>query len=349
VLVELILAWWASSAGEMSNVPNGKSYANYREPGAGYSSYKEPGHGYNIPSVTTYGTTPIPDLFGELPVINEGVGNYHINHYIAFFNAPTKSANDCPKILTAFYNKFPFIFANAFTGNFATAAWGKGSDAERSDLGNLTFKGNKTIKFTVGGQLGGYINQLAGFGHDDWVSIQMEPRERKSFYALTLKRGWTTSNEEIARFAVPLVASPAGPIIGKLTVDEAIDINQRHFLAGRRSWRVGYDQSARLLFVETAALERSSHEFYRFMENFDWLRSQIDRIWIGLLVNFATIFKFELSIAAAASYTDPQSPYSLSSADVFHVSAERESLAEALKVDWFSSVIRRHVGLITDL
>ena len=332
------------------------SYANYRDSGAGYSPYQQSAQGYNnVPSVTTYATTPTPatpargdELFNSLPALSEGVGPYHINHYVAFFDAPKLTPSDCPKLLTAFYNKFPFIFSNAFTGNYASAAWGKGTDAGQSQIRSLTFQSHQTVKFALGGQFGGFVEQMIGFAHDDWVAMQMEPQERKSFYALTLKRKWMTIQEAAA---VGLAAAAvAGPIVGTLGGGVAIDINQHHFLAGRRSWRVGFDLAAQLFFVETAALERSSGWFYSLMEGFPWLRSQVDKIWIALLGNFVTVFNnFSLNIGASPLYTDPQSPYSLSSADVFHVAAETDSLPDALKVDWFSEVIKRHVGLITDL
>jgi len=121
----------------------------------------------------------------------------------------------------------------------------------------------------------------------------------KSFYGDTLIRYWETEFEKSVDGAAKLrtawvLALSAGPIgaiainlLADWAIDELIAMNRRHFLAGTRSWRVGYDKVFNSFFVETMAVERFSDSFYEILDGyaFDY-HADVPRIWSNLINNY---------------------------------------------------------------
>ncbi len=92
-------------------------YERYTDPGSGYGPHTNPRGGYPTAAAPTYLTTPTPKGeeeqradFTYLSTIKDGVGNYHMNHFIAYF-APTVNKFQPVTSIKFFYQNFCKIFS----------------------------------------------------------------------------------------------------------------------------------------------------------------------------------------------------------------------------------------------
>lgn len=142
-------------------------------------------------------------------------------------------------------------------------------------------------------------------------------------------------------FEVEALSSSVGKHAPKFTL-AAIMVNQHHFLAGRRSWKVGYDDSLNMFYVETATFERSSHAVYEKAESSGLLREDIKQLWVHLVVNFAA----EIGVKLITSYLPPGYEFV---ENVAYRADAKESGSASLNAPWFAQVLKRHPGLVRDL
>lgn len=302
-------------------------YEKYTDPGSGYGPHTSPGEGYPTAAVPSYLTTPTPKGeeradFTYLSTIKDGVGNYHMNHFVAYFE-PTVDKFQPVTSIKFFYQNFCKIFS---LNNVATVA------PERA----RKFKGLDVVKFTIGGNLGKVHLQLFGRAHDDWVAMQMA-KDGKSFYGITLKREWFEAVDNWEK-----VINAGSPKVGPAVSPMLMEANRRHFLAGRRSWRVDYDRGLGLYYVETAAFERSSHVLYQATEQTGLLRETIRELWTNQLENYpVTLCPIKAMNLVPTGYE--------AKGNVAYKTGEDASAQKALLTDWFSEVLKRHPGLVTDL
>jgi hypothetical protein len=317
------------------------SYQQFTDPGGGYGPSAN--KGYSPAATPSYLPAPtpkqtdaaLPDFTYQSPIA-DGVGNYHANHFVAYFSARNDTFQRVHSI-PIFYSEFCNIFG---LSNIAKAFLDK----------TRNFKGLDVVKFTVGGNIGNKLshNHVAGLVHDDWVAMQIA-KDGGSFYGTTLKREWF---EPIDRKLflwiseggknVP-VLGPIGPLLAPIIVEA----NKRHFLAGRRSWRVDFDNDLRLYRVETAAFERSSHPIYDQMEQqSDLLREDIIRLWTNMLENYANLCPIYLP---QYGHLIPEK-YAIKGNVAYRTNGEGDALAEkALLTPWFLKAVKRHPGLVADL
>ncbi|MDN3638812.1 hypothetical protein QWY82_08340 [Simiduia curdlanivorans] len=191
--------------------------------------------------------------FNKLTPVSDGVGPYHVNNHIGFFNAP--ASFNLATAVDSFYRNFPRIFS---PGNIATAT-----------APSCRVAGDITIQFV--------LNELAGLVHDEWVSVD---KKTNNFVATTLERQFWTRGDQMIDMGLGAI-----PSVGSLFANISADINRRHFLAGYRSWTVGRLPNG-LHFVETAAFERYSHPAYQALEGPIGMRAKILETWTKLVENY---------------------------------------------------------------
>jgi hypothetical protein len=306
------------------------SYADYTGVARGYQPFAAPAPSVaRAPSVASY-AEPAPALvtadgkegtFDELPV-TDGVGDYHVNHFIGYgAYQPLKSPE---KLVAALNRMFYTRFVDLFSPNEATAAWGK-----------YFFHGDDTIEFEIGGEKGSFIEILGGLLHSDWVSMRMSA-DGESFYASTLRRKWLLLAEKLA---VGLNEDVRGPI----------EINQHHFLAGRRSFKIGYSAELRRLYIETAAFERSSLCEYSMLEKTGVLRAVIVDLWTRLIENVENSFGKWVSPDLLPKGDQGVRQGYLTKRNVDYRADRYEKAGQALNAPWFAQVLARHPGLVKGL
>ena len=315
------------------------NYGDFSNPPGGYNPGTSNSGGYNTltpPDKTSVATqAPVtnptanpkdtPD-FTYLSTIYNGVGDFHTNHFIAYFD-PLQ--NDLPTI-ESFYEKFCDVFSK---DNIAKVI--------KSDR---NFEGHPAFKFTLGGNLGRNFQKLIGAYHDDWVAMQMF-KDGKSFYGTTLKRNWHEPVDDTVYNYITSINPGLNPLAMLM-----VEVNKKHFLAGRRSWGLGYDYNLNLNYVETAALERSSDDFYAAIEKTTTdLRQDIIDLWANLLTNFAPVFGIHLKLLSPPVFGKfyPEG-YSVQN-NVAYQTGSDSDISKAVSTDWFSKVLKRHPGLIQDL
>ncbi|MDB5227531.1 MAG: hypothetical protein JWN78_1724 [Bacteroidota bacterium] len=317
--------------GDFGNVPGGYTGTDL---GKGYATTK--------PAASTK-KIEVPSDFSYLSPIFNGAGDYHFNHFIAYID-PLQ--NDLPTI-ESFYEKFCNVFS---LENIA-----KVMESERS------FNGHPAFKFTLGGNIGNKIKKIIGFFHDDWVAMQMF-KDGKSFYATTLKREWNEPMDNIVFNALETI-NPLEPLknimMSDVLVDSSpllstsyrliVDLNKKHFLAGRRSWSLGYDSIIKLYYVETAALERNSDIIYSGLVKAGGMRQDIIDLWANLLANFAPVFGIHLCLLSPPIYGKVfPKDYKVQN-NVAYQTGSKANIADAVNTPWFATVLKRHLGLIQDL
>jgi hypothetical protein len=298
------------------------SYATYAESPKGYSQYAHPESNYtNVkkPGVSTLTAEDKEGTFTEL-LVTDGVGDYHINHFIGYGSFLQQSK---PEQLVAKKNQeFYRTFAELFSQNVASA-----------ETGDYSFKGHATIEFEIGGKFGNWLQKVGGFFHSDWVSMQMAD-DGESFYGSTLRRKWMFGLEEAAVFLSEDWRNP-------------IEVNQHHFLAGRRSFKIGYSKELSRLYIETAAFERSSLCEYNIAEKSGLLRSAIVQIWTNLIKNVEASSGSWISPLKLADQKVRQG-YNLKGNVDYRVEQYKKP-GEALEQQWFDKVIQRNPGLLKGL
>jgi hypothetical protein len=252
-------------------------------------------------AMTRAGTvlTPKPvdeEILTLLPK-EDGFGDYQINHIICYFTIAdmdvTGNGEEVARSLTkAFGNveNFCSIFSHH---NIASAAPGRHLPSNPSD------RNNGTVLFEIGGNFGEAQHKLAGLMHPDWVVMRTDVDSKtaltKSFYANTLKRNWQNKFEDsIKSKKGQLLLLLVSGILGMSLAHFSVPINQRHFLAGSRSWRVGYDDKSRKFFVESVTVERFSDIFYAVLaEGVLNYQDAVPKIWSHLLNNYIKLSRHE--------------------------------------------------------
>jgi hypothetical protein len=301
-------------------------YGTFRQPSTGYAAPAK------RPAVTPAASEPLAyadgkeGQFFELRVTG-GVGPFHVNHFVVY-SALLDLSNPKPVVgplLQFFYSSFTSLF--------------EPDNAAKADRREYTYNGAETIEFELGGT-GEWdiLPTLGGLLHSDWVSFQKSDDD-ESFYASTLRRGWTLFSERLA------LGTSAGTT--RRVLAEEIKVNQHHFLAGRRSFRFGYDPALRRLYAETAALERSSLCEYRLLEKTGVLRSIVIELWTTLLVNVQQQFHFKF-VAPSSLPAATRAGYQVSGNTAYRT-GEFETAAEALADPWFAKLLPRHPGLVKNL
>ena len=344
------------------------SYQQFTNPSGGYQVAKQNG-GYSnssapynliIPNPKRSIVIPSYKKEGEFTEKNvyEGVGNFHVNHFIGYFtttkNLYIPSSKDILIFNREFFNNFGFIFS---VKNVSDAS-----------LSKHTYKNKKTVCFKLGGNINKLVNyseyfnipyfnidKLGGIFHEDWVSFEMADNQL-SFYGSTLKRKWVEKLElklfsQVAELtkAVGLIDDNYSSVSKFIT--NFIEVNQHHFLAGRRSWRVGYDEDLNHLYVETLAFERSSLCEYSMLEKTGKLRETILDLWINLILNYVGVHKFMLyPIFYIPKDFNLISRYDYEfRGNVLYKVAEDKSSANILNTPWVKEAMTRHPGLLKDL
>jgi hypothetical protein len=212
--------------------------------------------------------------FTALP-IDDGSGGIHINRFRIAFQPPngTSAATLAGDII----DNFPTYF----NSEFAKVEWGSRKHG-----------GKPTLHFH------GYAKVLGldlAKPHDDWVVRHWVDRTI-GFTAETLKREFFVAGDDLGS-GVPTGALLLGPLLAAVGLIGAVvgtgatvHYNRMHFLAGRRSWRIGdggvFGLSSNVIVFETVALERFSALAYRTADAVIGLESRVPNVWIALLNNF---------------------------------------------------------------
>lgn len=244
-------------------------------------------------------------FFKLLDIDKDGIGDYHVNHFICYFRNSKKIPT--VTLLKDFYNSFPVVFS---LNNEAEAI-----------KGSYIFEGNSTIKFEIGGNLSSLLLKMAGTAHEDWVSMKFD-NYNKTFFASTLKRLWQYPFEKIFNSEYP----------------NLVEVSQRHFLAGRRSWSIGYMIKEDLYYIDTAAFERTSHVFYNIAD--DTFQTMINKIWINLLNNYIVYNKFNKEYR----YDGNLEGYN-NEIGVRYKIKSYQSPSKARSDSWFIDILKNHPGL----
>jgi hypothetical protein len=206
-----------------------------------------------------------------------GVGDIHFNRFrIAFQEQAGISA---ATLASDLIDNFPTYF----NSQFATVKFG-----------DRNHEGKPTLHFH------GYAKVLGldlAHPHSDWV-VQEWVDRNVGFTAQTLKREFSDAREDleagVGTFGALNFVPVVGPTLGVLGTlasgGAAVHYNRMHFLAGRRSWRIGdgriFDLSPHVNVLETVAVERFSAQAYNAANSVTGLESRVPDIWIALLNNF---------------------------------------------------------------
>lgn len=304
------------------------SYAEFTNPGGGYKEFAYPEGGYppqaDKGGPKVYGRegafielSPYKDLAKTMA---GGVGDYNVNHFAGYFklDGPGKT-----KVTVAdFFANFTQIFN---PDNRATAT-----------KTEYTFKNHQTVQFVFDAP-GPNI-------HADWTTLQ-RAAGTNSFFATTLMKLWLSKEEvavinELMKWARIAEALSPAPL-PEFNEAELLLINQRHFLSGRRSWSIEYAPESDLYYVETVAFERNSHILYTVLETFMGSRQAIVDIWTTLVANFAKFYGLTLESRNMPGYSR------LEDGNIYYITDQKKTVAEAQKLPWFSAALKRHPGLLT--
>jgi hypothetical protein len=209
--------------------------------------------------------------FTEL-TLDTGYGDYHFNRYrIAFQPLGKKTAAFLASDLTV---RFPTYF----NSSFAITEWG---DHYHEAQPTLHFHGFAKV-----------LGIDLGAPHTDWVA-RFWMDQMVGFTVQTLKREFISAGEDIAAFVPGVVAGAYNPIVGGIASYGGVHYNRMHFLAGRRSWRIGpgsvFGVPGNVVVMETIAVERFSSKVFMVPDFVLGLESKIPDIWIALLNNFVTM------------------------------------------------------------
>ena len=224
--------------------------------------------------------------FTEL-LIGDGVGDIHFNRFRIAFKPPTGIS--AATLAADLVNNFPRYLNSAYAN---------------VEVGDHDHEGKPTFHFHGYAYVLGY--DLAK-PHDDWVVREWVDRNI-GFTAQTLKREFTTVDDVAVNAGMGVLTStivnslPFGGIalgllgpIGSAALfgRPAMQYNRMHFLAGRRSWRIGegslFGVPGGVFVFETVAVERFSSAIYDTADAVLGLESKIPDVWIALLNNFVNM------------------------------------------------------------
>ncbi len=330
-------------------------YEPYAKSLGGYSN-DDAGNGYSGNKTPAKQPSPSKGKEGEFTEkkIIEGVGNYHGNHFIAYYynfmDDHIPSDAEIAKLVKLFSEDFEKIFSSP---NVATAT-----------LSKYKFKNNKVIDFQLGGTLNKLIeylpwllipypnlNSLSGLLHTDTVSIVFADN-KLSFCGSTLQRNWIEEKElELYTALVQLIGKDkAFDFMSKI-----VEVNQHHALAGRRSWSIGYDKIINAWYVDTAAFERNSLCEFNVMDKYLDMRETIINLWVNLLNNYAVYydkdFRMNFNLSSNINYIELQDylkGYNYKGNVAYKV-IEGKTADQLLKTPWFADVLKKHPGLTKGL
>lgn len=269
--------------------------------------------------------------FTELDRDMHGIGELHFNHFIGYFNSDEEL--DVIELTRKLYNRFDSIFSTI-------------NRAEAEKTGRL-FNAKETIRFSLGGNLGGIKEKLGGLLHDDWVSVEMT-NDSSSFYARTLKRNFFEISERLAIIAGKafkiIIPGPVDDVIIEKSAKGLVEINQHHFLAGRRSWKIGFENENNRYFIETVAIERYSQAIHELGEDFLELKKNIAEIWMNLILNTAQDLMVEIKFPQSNYDKYIQNQYDFRN-QVF-IKMEDLTYSKNFSIpDWFKGLEEAHPGL----
>ena len=246
--------------------------------------------------------------FAVQNIIDDGVGSFHVNHHIGFFDGRDRphahmSSNmifPLDEIWMARIGKTTHltkdidpddvtshlmeIFEHVFNPN-STA---------RCEKGTVAFNGAPTVCFTgtVATVSTGFGSATAGMPHDDWVYLKEHTTHPHLFGTTLTRLDWDI--DDLLVETIPNVVFVLSPMVGTTSsaasrvLDAFVpDDNGKHFLAGRRAWRCGFSEEHNLHFFETAAFERFSDPAYQLMESV--VRPLLDQCWIETVINFTLL------------------------------------------------------------
>lgn len=342
-------------------------YGDFSNPKGGYQPSDPGSRNTGVATrspLTNKKSTPSKGKIGEFTELmaQNGVGKYHINHFIGYFKEPPFGISNLVSANNEFYK---FFVGNFSDKNVAFAEWG-----------TEKYKGNATVEFKLGGNLGSALSKIGGEYHSDWVAMQKED-DGKGFYASTLKREWYEDKElkaiaqlSLVHYVINVLGNDKS-LLDKLKSDKKsaaiawnyalhlLEVNQHHFLAGRRFFSIGRNESKKLYFIETAAFERNSVCEYNVLDNTGALRESIISLWTNLIINFqkgANVKLIDLSnfindnkgvpkvnpnqaLIAKNYYVKNNVAY------MFHADKSADTI---LSTDWFIPLIKNHSALIKD-
>ncbi|PIF45518.1 hypothetical protein CLU96_2527 [Chryseobacterium sp. 52] len=330
----------------------------------GYETFSNPKGGYSEPAVNavpTYQVTPqqkpiaLPPKgkAGEFTEKNvyEGVGKFHGNHFRGYFSyISDPSENQIKEMNKHFFENFCSIFSL--------------SNLSKATTGKYKFKSKETVEFQLGGTIKVFKNIpqldfLGGIIHSDWVSIE-KAADDFSFYGSTLKREWIEKPEYDLFLNLGKVAASL-KIIDKIKafemVKDIIEVNQYHFLAGRRSWAIGFDHSVKLWYIETVAFERNSACEYSLLDKYGNLRQMIIDLWVNQINNYFRVLKNTTGVIAQITgfpakvngkVINEYADYGYSK-NVLYKIVEEKTASVLLKTPWYSKCLQRHPGLTKGL
>jgi len=128
--------------------------------------------------------------------------------------------------------------------------------------------------------------------HSDWV-VKIDDNDHLGFTVQTLKREFWDSDEDTLVKAGTTIASfllPPRMATAALRLDDPVEINRMHFLAGRRSWRLhdgkNFEVDGGVLVLGTCAIERVSHRAYQLADRPLGLEAALIPVWTSMLKNF---------------------------------------------------------------
>ena len=249
--------------------------------------------------------------FEEQNIIDHGVGDYHINHFIGYFDGSALdhyqlspdmviplNAEMAGRIGVA-RNKLPSPQAintddlNSHLQRMLPSIFNPNSTAVVHRTSSR-FRQRPTVRFqatafSISTGIGGATVSLP---HEDWVALT-EDSSHPHLNATTLKRVQRNAEDYFVEYSplIPVLSSPltgvAGWIAGAGLYAVVPDDNSRHFLAGRRTWRCGFDEALNLHYFETAAFERFSDNAYVRLES--GLRPMVNNCWVETIVNFSRL------------------------------------------------------------
>ena len=210
--------------------------------------------------------------------VETGVGDFHVNRFRIAFRPPARTS--AATLASDLIHNFPGYLES----EFATVKFG-----------DHDHEGKRTLHFH------GYAKVLGidlAAPHSDWV-VQEWVDRNVGFTAQTLKREFIDAREDVTAGAgaglllnaIPGVGIALGPLFALGGGGGgSVHYNRMHFLAGRRSWRIGegtvFGLSGDVIVFETVAVERFSATAYSTADSVMGLESKIPDIWIALLNNF---------------------------------------------------------------
>lgn len=242
--------------------------------------------------------------FTELNVHEYGSGGYHLNRYRRYFTIPANSEHNSisGNLGSHLFNNFPSLFSAV--------------DASVEFNSNHRWRNRNTLVFNGKASLFGLENTLCDIiipdVHNDWVCVHQQNFPR-GFTVQTLRRNFSNSSDlkvgtlTAAATAVRALAAARGtPVPPIPSVAIAVDVNQHHFLAARRSWVVApasffgtsgnVEITDNLYAIETAAIARMSGFIVRSVDTTHLMGNLsvvIRRLWTRFVNNYVERMGFE--------------------------------------------------------